>query len=149
RPLDDASPQPLVAGCRRALALLAEYADLYQTWVGRVVQYLVPWKPLPDQLPSGSSSHNCAPGVLGIGNHGHPLALVDSLVHEASHHHYYILTKLGPVDDGSDANLYYNPFLEMDRPIGRILLAYHAFANVLLFCRLARARGLPPDPYLT
>ena len=55
------------------------------------------------------------------------------LVHEISHQYYSLLTRLGPVDDGSDQNLYYSPFPRANRKMNRILLAYHAFANVLIF----------------
>jgi hypothetical protein len=145
--LDDKSPHPLVHGCNAAVNVLVENGDSYLSWVTTVLRYLVPWKAEPGQFPSGSSSTNCAPGVIGIGNHGHHLALTDTLVHEASHHYYYILSRLGPVDDGSDSTLYFNPFLELNRPIDRILLAYHAFGNILLLCRTMRTRGLD-HPYI-
>ena len=87
--------------------------------------------------------------MIAIGNNDHSISLADTLIHEATHHYYYTLGKLGALDDGTDSTLYFNPFLDLNRPISRILLAYHAFANILLFCRTARAHGLADDPDLS
>jgi HEXXH motif-containing protein len=100
----------------------------------------VPFRPIEGSHPSGSSSTYFAPGVIGIGNHDHPLSLCDSLVHEASHQHFYIARRLGPVDDGTDTTEYINPIIGVPRPISKILLAYHAFANIALFCQEVHAR---------
>jgi HEXXH motif-containing protein len=145
--MDDRAPRPLLRGLDAAVGALADSGD-YLPWVRTVVRHLVPWFPEPGEIPSGSSSTSCAPGVIGIGNHDHFLGLADTLVHEASHQYYYILSRLGPVDDGSDQELYENPFLKIRRPIDKILLAYHAFANVLLLCRSLRTRGFADNPYV-
>jgi HEXXH motif-containing protein len=49
---------------------------------------------------------------------------------------------LGPLDDGTDQTLYFSPFRNTHRPVYFIIVAYHAFANVFLFLRTARAHGL-------
>jgi HEXXH motif-containing protein len=146
--IDRQNPDPLVRGSQMAIELIQEYAPTYVFWVNKVVRYFVPWLAVPDQFPSGSSSTNCAHGVIGIGNHDHHLALADTLVHEASHQYFYVTSTLGAIDDGTDSTLYHNPFLEMKRPIDRILLAYHAFGNILLFWRNVRAHGLSADTYI-
>ena len=69
------------------------------------------------------------------------------LVHECSHQYYHLLTRLGPVDDGSDTTLAYSPVKNTGRPISMILLAYHAFANVELFYRHCQAAGLEDEGY--
>jgi len=139
--VDDSEPQLLADRCRDAMALLREDAPIHYKWVERVLRFVAPWRVVSDVRPSGSSSANLAPGLIGAGNHDHIVSLADSLVHEASHHYFYVALRLGPVHDGSDTNLYFNPFLELDRPIDRILLAYHAFSNVLTFCREAASHG--------
>jgi HEXXH motif-containing protein len=58
-----------------------------------------------------------------------------------------LLNRLGEFDDGSDPALYYSPIRHTGRPIRWILIAYHAFANVLLFYRCCAANGLDKDPY--
>jgi HEXXH motif-containing protein len=133
----DAEHDAMATRLGRALELLARAAPAYFAWVRQVLRFVAPWRPESYHRPSGSSSSNLAPGLVGAGNHDHAASLAESLVHEASHHYYYVLSRLGPVDDGSDEALYFNPFFGRSRPVDRILLAYHAFANVLLLCRLA------------
>lgn len=78
-----------------------------------------------------------------------PVPLAEMLVHETTHQYYYLLTRMGPVDDGSDAELYFSPAKQRGRPIHYILIAYHAFANVLLFSQRCLANGYDdPDGYL-
>lgn len=139
--VDDSEPEFMADRCGEAMALLREDAPIHYAWVERVLRFVAPWKVTSDIRPSGSSSSNLAPGLIGAGNHDHIVSLADTLVHEASHHYFYVALLLGPAHDGSDTNLYFNPFLELDRPIDRILLAYHAFANVLTFCHEATFRG--------
>ncbi|MCA9666296.1 MAG: hypothetical protein KC503_11935, partial [Myxococcales bacterium] len=47
----------------------------------------------------------------------------------------------GPVDDGSDRRLYPSPIKKAERPIDKILLAYHAVANMVLFYRQCAENG--------
>lgn len=144
----DCGPELMVSRCEDALAVLRDYAPVYFLWVSKVIRFIAPWQVKPGQHPSGSSSSNLAPGLVGIGNHNHAISLADSLIHEATHHYYYIAKRLGDIDDRTDEALYYNPFLKTKRPIDRILLAYHAFGNVLLFCRMAIRSGLVDDSYV-
>jgi HEXXH motif-containing protein len=95
-----------------------------------------------------SGSERFSPGVIYISNQHHRCPLAEMLVHEATHQYAYILTRLGPLDDGTDQTLYYSPIRNAGRPIRFIVLAYHAFANVLLFYRMARAHGLPDEEVL-
>ncbi len=89
---------------------------------------------------SGSTSR--WPGVVESSHHPEGIKLAESLVHEASHQHFFLASTLGPVDDGSDAQLYYSPVVRRDRPIDKILFAYHAFSNVLLFYRSCIGAGV-------
>jgi hypothetical protein len=146
--IEERGAELMVPRCEAALAGLATYAPCYFAWVSKVVRFIAPRRVRPEEFPSGSSSSNVAPGLVGVGNHGHPISLAESLVHEASHHYYYIARRLGDIDDGTDQTLYFNPFLETNRPIDRIVLAYHAFGNILLFCRSAIANGLVGDRYV-
>ncbi len=71
------------------------------------------------------------------------------LIHEVTHQYYYLLTRVGQVEDGTDSNLYFSPAKQCGRPIYFILIAYHAFANVLLFSRRCLAAGYDdPRGYL-
>src|SRR5438046_7090098 len=67
------------------------------------------------RLVSDWSSYVCSsvlrslPGVVHVAHISYRPALAEMLVHELSHQHYYVASSHGPVDDGSDDNLYYSP----------------------------------------
>lgn len=129
--------------CSQALQLLAATSPAYVTWVDRVLRDLVPLKGRPGIFNSGSEQYS--PGVVCVCDHPYRWPLAEMLVHECSHQYLHLINRLGPLDDGSDTSLHYSPFRNKLRPLFFILVAYHAFANVLLFYRQARARGLVPD----
>jgi hypothetical protein len=126
-----------------AVQLISECAEIYRPWVAEVVRDLIPLPPRPGILHSASGK--LAPGIISVTNQDLRCALAEQLVHEATHQHLYLLTRLGPIDDGTDESLYFSPFRNMGRPIFYILFAYHAFANVLLFYRTAKAHGMSED----
>jgi len=76
-----------------------------------------------------------------------PIALAESLVHESSHQYFDISTWLNNAEGDSDETLYYSPAAKRDRPLSAILLAYHAFANVLLMYRSMLHAGFDVDNY--
>jgi HEXXH motif-containing protein len=69
------------------------------------------------------------------------------LVHEASHQYFHIARRLEAVHDGSDDRLFHSPVKGIGRPIDAILLAFHAFGNVVLFYRLCVDAGLDDKGY--
>ncbi|HSO34995.1 MAG TPA: HEXXH motif-containing putative peptide modification protein [Labilithrix sp.] len=135
-----ADPAAIGAAYEAAYDVLAEGAPAYLAWVHRAVHSLLPVAARPGTTTS--SSFELHPGVVALSHESPAIAMADALVHEASHQHFYILGQLGPVDDGSDRTLYFSPARRADRPIDKILLAYHAFANVLLFYRQCRSNGV-------
>jgi HEXXH motif-containing protein len=64
-----------------------------------------------------------------------PLVVGEMLVHEASHQYFHSIEALEDVADQTDPTTYYSPFVRRQRTIDRLLLAYHAFANVYLYYR--------------
>jgi HEXXH motif-containing protein len=139
----DIQPDLVVRNCDAALTLLSDYADVYLPWVCTVIRDLVPLPPRSSTL--SSLSDEFTPGVITFTDRDNRCALAEMFVHEASHQYFHILKTLGPVDDGTDQHLYYSPVRGTGRPIYYILVAYHAFANVLIFYREALAHGLSPD----
>lgn len=117
----------------------------YEEWVSRVVRRVVPLVFNGQTLISGSNARFS--GVISVSNSPDPAALAETLVHEASHQYFYILSYLGPVDDGTDENLYYSPVRQQERPISAILVAYHAFANVLLWSDECLEHGSSGEEY--
>ena len=75
-----------------------------------------------------------------------PMDIAEVLVHECAHQYFYLLAYVGPYDDGSDERLYWSPPLRRNRPLSRILMAYHALANVRLFYAAVRASGMRARP---
>src|SRR6185437_8100292 len=63
------------------------------------------------------------------------IVIAEMLVHEASHQYFHSITPLEDVADHTDPTTYYSPFVRCQRTIDRLLLAYHAFANVYLYYR--------------
>lgn len=112
------------------LGLLRRHAPNYLDWVERGCRCVVAIE--SDDLAMESGSSRGHPGLVHVAAIAHLPAVAEMLVHESSHQQYYVATLLGPVDDGSDQELYYSPVKRTGRPIANILLAYHAFANVAL-----------------
>ncbi|WP_437973193.1 HEXXH motif-containing putative peptide modification protein [Sorangium sp. So ce295] len=135
------------ATCDAAVDLIRETADFYATWVDRVLRDLIPLRARPSTFNSGSERFS--PGVVCVSDQPFRWPLAEMLVHEATHQYLHIITRLGPLDDGTDQSLYFSPFRNKERPIFFIVVAYHAFANVLMFYRTARERGLVPERVIT
>jgi HEXXH motif-containing protein len=129
----DPDPDSILPHLETMLRLVARESPLYFDWIRRVVRRILP---LPDDpRVMTSSTDPWRPGVLYSANRPNPAALAEMWIHEGSHQYMYVLTRLGPLEDGSDPNLYYSPVSRRMRPLGVIVLAYHAVANITLFCR--------------
>lgn len=118
----------------QALDLIATYAPPFQTWVMRLVNSISLLRYETGLYHSGSSPH--LPGFIYLSMGSDPLVTAELLVHEATHQYMNLLCRLGPLDDGSDEQLYYSPFKDTHRPLSAIITAYHAFGNILLFYAL-------------
>lgn len=130
---------------RSAAAVLAENAPEYVHWVRRVLRGIGPIRQRRHEIRSGSSID--WPGVIAVSFPSKPAALAEMLVHECSHQYYHQILALGRVDDGSDTHQYYSPVKQTGRPIRKILLAFHAFANVLLVSRQCLERNFDDGGY--
>jgi HEXXH motif-containing protein len=128
-----------------AVALLAAHSREYLPWIDRVLRGIAPLAGGPTRYSSSSSPgwH----GVVALSFPAPPAALAEMLVHECSHQHFQQVEWLGGVDDGSDRRLHYSPVKRTGRPIAKILLAYHAFANVLLMNQRFLAAGVEDGGY--
>jgi HEXXH motif-containing protein len=125
---------------RAAFDLVRRCSPSYLQWIDRGIRDIV-----PVEVPDGamiSGSHTQRWGEVYMTSRLEPLKFAEMLVHEVSHQHYFFGGFLSPVEDGSDSHLYYSPVKKTGRPIDKILLAYHAFANVILFYRQCRELGV-------
>ncbi len=146
RDVDDAalalqtfSPE-LIEILTQALDLLEEHLPHYFNWVVRIIRRLVVLHAGPNVLHSGSPEHQY--GTIFISDNFRALSVAEMLIHESSHQYFELLNKLGPTVDPGHTKLYYSPAKRCDRPLHKILLAYHAFANVMLFYRGVAECGL-------
>lgn len=141
--VSDADASHLKRISQAAADLLDRAAPEYAQWVARAVWGVVPARTPEGELISGSVS--ACPWLIKACYPAAPEALAELLVHEASHQFFYLLSQLGQVDDGSDPTLYYSPLKDTGRPIGMILLAYHACANMLQLHRAFGSTGHDTD----
>lgn len=141
--VSDANTAHLERISQAAADLLDRAVPEYAQWVARAVWGVVPARTPEGELISGSVS--ACPWLVKVCYPAAPEALAELLVHEASHQYFYLLSQLGSVDDGSDSTLYYSPLKDTGRPIGMILLAYHACANMLLLHRAIGSTGHDTD----
>lgn len=130
----------VAAAWAAAFDLIGRCSPSYLAWIGRGLREIV-----PVAVPDGamiSGSHTQRWGEIYMTDQLAPLKLAEMLVHECSHQHYFFGGFLARVEDGSDPTLYYSPLKKTGRPLDKILLAYHAFANVILFYRECREQGV-------
>lgn len=124
----------------QALDIVAGYAPEYLRWIARTVHQLFLLDPRPGRVESGSVEHYL--GLVHLTEHPEPLPVAELLAHEATHQYMNVAAKLEPLDDGTDTNVYWSPAVQTERPVSKIVAAFHAFGNVLLFYRHCRAAGI-------
>jgi HEXXH motif-containing protein len=95
-----------------------------------------------------SGSVQPMPGVIQAAYPAGRMEIAEILVHESAHQYFYLLERVGPVDDGSDHTRYWSPPMRKVRPLSRILVAYHALANVRLFYESIRAARIDDGGYV-
>jgi HEXXH motif-containing protein len=151
---DGVIPFPLIAADAEILAswqaafdLIAAVSPPYRDWVTRLIRFILPLDAQPGAMVNGSQGHRW--GEVHMSSKLDPLMHAEMLVHEASHQHYFLAESLGRVSDGTDPTMYYSPLVREHRPVERILLAYHAVANILLFYDDYEAAGGEITPFFT
>lgn len=132
--------------CDRALRILEAYAPPYRLWVSRVIRQIILMRPAEEGVMSSGSMCNL-PGLIYMSASDKPMPLAEMLVHEASHQYLNLLCRLGPISDGTDTTLYHSPAVRKPRPLDRILVAYHAFANMELLYRLCLDGRIDDEDY--
>jgi hypothetical protein len=130
----------LIEVLTQTLDLLEEHLPHYFDWIVRIIRRVVVLHTERNALHSGSPENQY--GTILISDNFRVLSLAEMLIHEASHQYLELLNKLGPAVDPGHTELYFSPVKQCDRPLDKILLAYHAFANVMLFYRGVTECGL-------
>jgi len=123
----DAQAQPAF---QAGIDVLQNVAPRYVPWVERVLHGVVVCAmDAPFRLVSGSWED--IPAFIHLSCPHAPIDIADILVHESAHQYFYMLQRVGPLEDGSDTTLYWSPPTRKNRPLTRILMAFHALMNVL------------------
>ena len=124
--------EPRVIGyLSAALDLLFASAPEYYSWVTEIVKHIAIID-APDERLHSCSSLLCW-GAIAVSPCTSPLRTCEMLVHEASHQYFHLLSRLFPPVE-QDAE-FYSPLKNKLRPLSKLMLGYHAFANVYLFYR--------------
>jgi HEXXH motif-containing protein len=143
----DSIDPAMIQRFREAFGLLAAGGPDYLRWVERILRgILVCHREESFRVISGSGG--AMPGVIHASYPAGAMDLAEVLVHECAHQYFYMLERVGPVDDGSDPTLYWSPPIRKERPLSRILMAYHALANVRLFYEAVRAERVDDGGYV-
>src|SRR5205085_8039408 len=106
-----------------AFGLLKSSFPAYSKWVSRVVRRVALTSLVGENyFQSGMMPRAC--GLAFISGRQDTLSQAETLVHEASHNYFYLLSTLAaPVDPASD-ELYYSPFVRVMRSLDRVLSSY-------------------------
>ena len=123
-----------------ALQLIEEAAPSYLTWCKRVLKQV---QLVGCSTPGVSTSRSALirPGVISTSHPAHVVQFAESIVHECSHQYFYLLEALRPIKrTPDDLGLFYSSILARERPLDKILCAYHATANIIFFLRLLQQR---------
>ncbi|MFE2124590.1 HEXXH motif-containing putative peptide modification protein [Rhodococcus aetherivorans] len=143
-PVAVVTPQA-VEDFQRALDLAERLG--YRPWIETVLRALVvAGKEDTTRMASGSTV--ALPGVVAISHPANLFDLLETLVHECAHQYFHLLSRYGAFDDGSDTAHYWSPAARAMRPVHRILVAYHALANVVILFDAMRDADVADDGYV-
>jgi HEXXH motif-containing protein len=135
------SNRKVAAALGLAGELLQQYAPGFLAWVTDADWAVAAILDPGDNRCTSFSSR----GMLGVPFISFPLGpllTAELLVHETSHNYYHCAQLAAEPCNDKDTALYPSPYVQMDRPIDRILIAFHAFANIVLLYRTMLAAGL-------
>lgn len=97
--------------------------------------------PLSHASAAVGESHLGRPGVLLIGFPVSVHELSETFVKACSHQYLHLVRYFAPLDTGRDTRLYPSSLMKTPRAVDRILLAFHAAANVTLYWHDVVSRG--------
>ncbi|MBB4305185.1 HEXXH motif-containing protein [Rhodobium orientis] len=113
-----------------ALKLVGLLVPEYYSWIISVIYEIVA---LDSEFGNRSGSDCTIPGVICLSLPSKIDFVVEALVHEAAHQHFYKAEKnIGLFVEKECEVFGYSPIIKKIRPISKILLAYHALVNTLL-----------------
>lgn len=116
-----------------AMRILDDTDPCYLQWVQPLFRGMGPG-PLVDGNTRQSGSFSWHPGLFSC---GFPLStpyLAEVIVHEMSHQHFMLADAVVPlIQKGRNEEIYFSTFKGKHRNLEKILLTFHACANMVLF----------------
>lgn len=116
----------------QALDTLAIADPCYLDWIKPLFRGMATTPLLSDGMRQ-SGSYVDHPGVFNCGFPTPPEALAEVIVHEMSHQYLMLLSAVVPLVNATMGEVYYSSLKGRVRTLDRVLLAYHACANMSLF----------------
>lgn len=113
------------------LDLMARVDPGYDVWVRRLLNTLILTSRLENRTCSGSWSDTS--GTVYMSQPNSLLEVGEVLIHECAHQHFHLACRVSPMKTDAEKGRYFSPPVGRDRPLDMILIAYHAFANVLTY----------------
>jgi HEXXH motif-containing protein len=128
----------------RAMDFLSVSLVECAVWVRQATKVVVPLVSAGDgQVRSTSISGYPATVFTDITSQ---VELLETLVHESAHQHFFLAEANEPLVDPRHDGLYYSPLRKEPRPLRGVFLAFHALAFIRrLYCDLA-GTGLMEEP---
>jgi HEXXH motif-containing protein len=128
---------------RMAFDHLAKCSPDYLAWCRSVVRQVQVVGYRDSQTHSRSSPFR--PGSIVMSLDQGVVMTAEMLVHEATHQYFFMLERIARVTEPeADSQGYYSPFMRRDRPLDRILVAYHALANMVKMHSVAANESADP-----
>jgi hypothetical protein len=129
--------QTLQAELIRFLRTMRWFRDLLPTCAGWVEQVTRVAVPLAGRgRPSiRSESWRDVPGQVALDLYCAPVDVLEALIHESAHLHFFLVEAAGPLVDPSYAGQHWSPLRKTPRPLRGIFLAHHALAHIYRFYR--------------
>lgn len=122
-----------------ALTLLDNVAPHYAEWIRHALNFIILLLQIENRSCSGSWAD--ASGMIYMTEPVSALEAAEILVHESSHQYFHMLERTSEVCKPGPREMFYSPLVKKHRPLDRILIAYHAFANVLIMYMAAVEQG--------
>ena len=104
----------------------------YAIWVARLIRGFAITN-MPEDSTIDSGSFFSRPGLVHCAFPLNRGLVVETLVHEASHQHFILLNSMFPMIEKGPQELIYSPIKQMERPLSRVLFAFHACVNIHRF----------------
>lgn len=123
-----------------SMEILDRYTPHYGRWVTEIIRGVLCYPRREARSFSGSWFDK--PGTIYMAMLDDPLEVASVLIHEASHQYFHLVSRLVDYVDANDRREYYSPPVKKARPLFNILIAYHAFANIVLFFRECDRLGI-------